>query len=468
MNKCCSPPQYCDYGFTAPTESKQHLKRPLKTRPSRSFSNRQFRSSNILNFKMVNATLPALDLLHGYINSTHTTDLTPYYPSGNLPTPYPLVILSVLISMVISCYSCKGAFTSISSLRQSVSRVHNHPKSPWARKKNENETAIHETELENLHKKGVPMHKERKNSFDPPPPYMSEAGSVFEEPVPEPVHPPEMTSAIAEEDIGAPEVIEETRKGEWWEESRSRKIVGTIFVVYSTFRAVTALVVNVQALIDHHTSASAPSVLLLLLVSIQMLTANYSIPRLIRGILTIDILLVATAFLIAAFASLANNQNYPAYAQLALAGGTCPFYTSNCHSQATHWDVVGCGNYISLANPDDQGQDYPAPTGFFDPYTSDQGNDLNTKMNSIHIVEAIVTVFGLIWLLTAIFQIYEGRYLVWPRKERRRGRYLNGAGDQPCGVTLMGMTALLGIIGAFVATFMLAFSLSLSLSLSRI
>lgn len=353
----------------------------------------------------------------------------------------------------------------MSNLKSSVSGVRDHPKSPWARKASLKETPIHDTELEDLHQKDVPKDNGRRNSFDPPPPYMSDTGSVrsvdrdsvqtvdsvqpvdrvFEVPISTPDA--TMTSAIPQEPIEDPEA---PQKEPFWPDTPSRKIIFTILIIYSTFRAATAFIIQVQGLIDGHTSASAPSNLILLLVSIQILTANYSIPRPIRMVLTLDILLASAAFVITSFASFSKSQTYPAYAQLVLAGGTCPFYMSNCHWQTSHWDVVGCGNYTTLYDPDED-DDAAAPTGFFEPYVSN--GSLNTKMNPLNMVEAISIVFGLIWLLTAIFQIYEMRYLVRPRKERR-SRYVNGRAREPCGVAVMGMTVFFGIIGAFFGTFL--------------
>ena len=340
----------------------------------------------------------------------------------------------------------------MSKLKSSISGVRDHPKSPWARRAGAKETPMHDTELEDLYQKDAPRTKRGRNSFHPPPPYMSDvgsvssAGSIFEEPPPAPD--PVMTSAVAQDPS---EGAEQSQIREGWLESPSRKIVLSIIIAYSTLRAVTAFIVNVQGLIDKHTSASSPSNLVLLLVSVQILTADYSIPRLLRMVLTLDIILVSLAFVITSFASFSHKHNLPAYGQLVLAGGTCPFYMNNCRSQSSHWDMVGCGNYISLANPDDPGHDLPAPTGFFDPYIS--SGTLNTKMNPLNVVEAIAIVFGLIWLLTAIFQIYEARYLMKPNQQRRE-RFINGQPRQSCGVVMMGMTALFGVMGAFVGTFL--------------
>ena len=248
-----------------------------------------------------NLTQPTLELLHGFINSSHTSNLTPYYPPANLPTPYPLVLFSVVISLAISCYSCKSAMTSMSSLKSTVSGGRNHPKSPWARKPSVHETAIHETELEDLHKD-----QHIKLSFDGPPPYMSKAGSTFEDPMQGPQA--GVMTTIGEKD-GRQGLVKKGGRNSKWPESRSRQIWGSVFISYSTYRAVVAFIVNVQGLIDNHTSASAPSNLLILLVSIQVLAANYSVPRILRGVLTADIVLVSAAFVITSFASFSKGDN---------------------------------------------------------------------------------------------------------------------------------------------------------------
>jgi hypothetical protein len=113
--------------------------------------------------------------------------------------------------------------------------------------------------------------------------------------------------------------------------------------------------------------------------------------------------------------------------------------------------MVGCGNYTQLIDlEDDDGGDNgdaPAPQGSFVPYASN-GN-LNTKTNPLHMMESVITVFGGIWLFTVLFQVYEARYLFWPRKENsnpyRKKRY-------QCGAPCMGMISLFGVLGAVVAT----------------
>lgn len=98
---------------------------------------------------------------------------------------------------------------------------------------------------------------------------------------------------------------------------------------------------------------------------------------------------------------------------------------------------------------DDDG-DAGATTSSFVPYASN--GDLNLKMNPLHIVETVIGAFGAIWLLSVVFQIYESRYLVSPRKVVSSDTYLKRRCW--CGTPCMGIITMFGVIGAFVATFM--------------
>jgi len=66
-------------------------------------------------------------------------------------------------------------------------------------------------------------------------------------------------------------------------------------------------------------------------------------------------------------------------------------------------------------------------------------------MSPLHVIEAVVLIFGTIWCLSAVLQIYEARYIFSSRPARRdttRGG---------CGGALLGMIPLFGIIGVFIA-----------------
>ena len=51
-------------------------------------------------------------LLHGYFNSTHLSGLNLYYPPGHLPTPWPWLLLSMLLSLALGVMGVRSAFSS--------------------------------------------------------------------------------------------------------------------------------------------------------------------------------------------------------------------------------------------------------------------------------------------------------------------------------------------------------------------
>jgi hypothetical protein len=389
------------------------------------------------------------ELIHGYINFTHTSHLTPYYPPANLPTPWPLLVCSVLISLVISCFNFKAAMTSLGNLRNGVRTVRDHPKSPWARMKAH---PVGEHELESL---------QRPKTNEPPPPYTSAENydnSDFAIPANDDFSPYPSEEPL--EAIPPPRIIEPPKE-ETWDVSPRRKALDIAFVIYSTYRAAAAFTIELLGLLDKRTPSGAPSNLLLILVSIQILLSNVSFPRQIRLLLTIDTLLIALAYTTAAYAPLSNHRSgsnsyfplatsgpaYPSYGELNITGGACATYASNCRQQAKHWIEVGCGNWTRVIDYEDNDDDDNPTTGFFYPYAT--SGDINTSMNPLNIVETVIFVFGTIWLLSSAWQIYEIRYVIWPRS---RNRQKPKRGE--CANALMGMMTLFGIMGAFVACLM--------------
>ncbi|KAE9379426.1 hypothetical protein N431DRAFT_478451 [Stipitochalara longipes BDJ] len=384
-------------------------------------------------------------VVHGYINSTHTSRLTPYYPPANLPTPWPLLVLSVLISLLIACFNVKAAFTSFQKLGNGV---RNHPRSPFSRLR---ATVAQKHELESLH---------RPKTNEEPPPYTcvnTYDNSDFAIPVNDDFA-PQVTREESFEAARPPSIIQ-PRAEESWDASPRRKALDITFLTYSTYRAILAFAIQLLSIIDKHTPSCAPSNLLLILVSIQILLSNVSFPRSLRFLLTIDTLLVAIAFTAASYAPLHNTKsnsyaslassprNLPGYGQLNITGGTCPVYASNCIKQTSHWVQIGCGNYTQIIDYEDNDDDDNPTTGFFTPYAT--SGDLNTSANPLHIIEAVIYVFGTIWLLGTVWQVYEIRYIIWPRSRDRQKPQRND-----CANGLLGMVTLFGVIGAFVAAWM--------------
>ncbi|PMD34194.1 hypothetical protein L207DRAFT_534548 [Hyaloscypha variabilis F] len=385
-------------------------------------------------------------VVRGYINSTHISHLTPYYPLANLPTPWPLLVFSVLISLIIACFNVKAAFNSLSQL---TNGVRNHPRSPFSRLRTRIEP---QHELESLH---------RPKINEEPPPYTSinsYDNSDFAIPADDDFVPP--ANRLESFEAVRPPSVTLPRATASWDTSPRRKALDITFITYSTYRAVVAFTIQLLSIIDKHTPSCAPSNLLLILVSIQILLSNVAFPRSLRLILTIDTLLVALAFTAASYGPLHNTKpsgnyvplayspsNIPWYGQLNITGGICSVYASNCIKQTSHWDQVGCGNYTQIIDYEDTDEDADPTTGFFTPYATK--GDLNTSSNPINIVEAVIFVFGTIWLLGTVWQVYEIRYIIWPRSRDRQGPKRND-----CANALMGMVTLFGVIGAFVAAWM--------------
>ncbi|KAF8854895.1 hypothetical protein BDZ45DRAFT_805448 [Acephala macrosclerotiorum] len=280
---------------------------------------------------MTNITEPQLLPLHG-TSITHIPRQTPYYLPNYLPTPWPLLVTGVLVSLVISCYGVKPAFLSLNTTNSSSER----PKSPWTRRKNTHRLHAHETELERLHVPKVD---------DLPPPYRSHRTSnnldtSYEREIAESNtefdHPPSPASRLPT-----------------WTEIASpiKRFIDVFLIGYSSFRAIVAIIIALGALISTHISPPAPSNLLLLLVSVQILLANLPYPRVLQGLLTVDVLLAALAFTITSYSSFSSS--HAKYGQLSFTDGTCPIVASNCIQQSTHWSSVGRGNYTKLIDYED-------------------------------------------------------------------------------------------------------------------
>jgi hypothetical protein len=399
-----------------------------------------------------------LNLLHGIINSTHTSTLTPYYPPSNLPTPWPLLVVSVLLSLLISCFGCKAAVTTRNAQPRLRSRNYtgrDRPRSARARK----ESAVCETELYSLHKPENP-------DIIAPPPYeisgpSSETTSKATPPSwpsePEPGNEWDASSVASNQAIPEPEIERLQDEENFvpddgnWTATPLRKAIDVFIVSFCTFRALVAFSINVQGLIDNLTPPCSSSNVLLLLVSIQVTFSNNNLPKIFRTLLAINVLLAMAAFLIAAYAWLAVT-SHPGYGQLEIAGGNCPVYANNCPSQMKGWIDVGCGNWTipdkyNGNNDLTNAQGDPLPEGnFYDPYATP--GDLNSGLNAMFIVEVIISVCGTALLPFCLGQLYgevRDRFRGLVHSKKPRGRLVD---------CMLAMIMIFGLLGAFCATWM--------------
>jgi hypothetical protein len=385
-------------------------------------------------------TTPTLSLIHGSINYTHTSDLTAFYPPQNLPTPWPLATASLIFTLAISCYGIKPAFLSWTgrlrrgqnqtgatgiSWRQRLRQVPAVYRLRKAGLAVPRAAVVHESELEDLHK---PTDDLKSKAEHEDPFADSEANTLYDS------------------------ILEHSPEPKWTE-SQSLKLVMILICLYFTFRAVVALIINFEGVINNRTTASAPSILLLLLISTQIFASNRNLPRLMSLIFTIDTVLVSIAFLIASYAPL-SARNVSRYGYLDLTGGTCAVYAGDCQSQASHWSVVGCANFTLYPDLEDDDNDETPTSKFYVPYAT--SGDINSaSTNALHTIEAVIFVGGTAWLFTVLFQLYEARHLFTNSSMPRMLRPLGAPPQQgrgSAGTGCMGLVVLLGIIGAFLAT----------------
>jgi hypothetical protein len=264
----------------------------------------------------------------------------------------------------------------------------------------ERNSALYQTELESLHRSPADDNIEEvpdEVPFDPPT-YPGDPVNGAQERVERPV----------------------------WEFGPKRKVIDIITIIYSTYRSIAAVIVNILALAVKNTriTLSSPSNLLLALLAAQIQLQNFALPTFLRLLLALDVLLLAAAY------GLSTYPRLPApklgYAELTVTGGNCAVYASNCFSQSETWSEVGCGNWTSLMYFDVEDDD-TVDTGqnnIYVPYAT-SGN-INQEHNPLHTIECIFIVFGSIWLVTALYQIYNLRYIILPMKrsktDTKRGR----------------------------------------------
>jgi hypothetical protein len=463
---------------------------------------------------------PTTPLLHGYLNSTHTSNLTSFYPPQNLPTPWPLVAASLVISLTLCCYSIKGAFVSWTKAGQNRRRglapgVRKSWLQTWLqtfRERHANYRAgigrplkgkkmlhpvVHDSELEDLHKPDE-AHAHHSLNDDSISSYEGEhhidlrhklgidddditfKGNAEDDDISKHKHNLDdgditYKGKRFDDDDGASkytttdpfgdseaatlhESIREVPKSPKWQDTPLKKVIVIIICAYSTFRAITGFTIALAGLINYTTPPPAPSILLLLLLSIQIPLSNRSLPRLMTLIYTTAALLTTLAFLIVSYMPLSSLSLVPKYASLSIRGGNCPVAASDCHSQTTHWSVVGCANYTYYTDLEDSDSDEIPEAQFYPPYATHSDVNQNTS-NALLTVETVILAFGTLWLLSVLLHLWEARHLFVhpvlsnllrpqppvPQTGRSRGR---------TGAACTGIVTLLGIVGAVVAAVM--------------
>jgi hypothetical protein len=379
---------------------------------------------------MANSSFP---ILHGLVNSTHTSDVHAYYPTGNLPTPWPLVIISSLVSLVIAVIGFKSATITWNDPAEMESIKQNAAGKTWLVRYREAREVRTGQES--------PYHVSRQQQValmregEPPPDYElheHEHEHQDEQVVPTPVP--------------------------WriFNMSTTHMVVILVSFVYSTARCAIALILSLKVLITKQGSHSASSSLLLLVLSIQTFITNRSIPRIMNMILILDSLVASIAFLIASF-----DRRGQYYGELKLSGGNCPVYMPDCSTQSSHWSQVGCG---SIVYPDTSGEytgcekvNPNCGEAFYPPYG--QSGDALAVKNVLFVMEMVIAVCGSVWLITVLITLYKSHNLFtgsWSDLFKPAGkegpRTKTGSGRQRMGWRAVVVFSILGILGAILVT----------------
>jgi len=302
---------------------------------------------------------PSRPLLTGSVSALHTSNMYPYYPLGNFPTPWPLVLVNVILSLIVAFIGMQAAGSSWNSpTTLNRIRADKAQKKSWLQR-------YREAKAVRDGRTAIPQTERPHNELE-----------LEEEELDTMMGPPVLFAGMTV-----------------WAKA---KLLGGF--TYTTLRAVVALALVLSVAITGNGTYSAPSSTLLLLLSTQTFLSNRNMPRVMNLVLVVDSALAAAAFLIASYARFARGAYY---GQLVLSGGNCPMYAPDCASEASRWTYVGCGDYSSRSKPPQDS--YFAPYGGF--------GDLNTGFNVLFIIEAVISVFGTIWLLTVLLTIYEARHI---------------------------------------------------------
>jgi hypothetical protein len=368
-------------------------------------------------------------LNHGYISASHTSGITAGWTPGSLPSPFPLVIASSIVSLVLAGIGWKTAMSTWippEKKQQPMQRPEGFEnwtfkqRWAWARKHARDAPDLARGRDQEAIQNYVALHSQ--DTIHP-----AAGGNIFNlrpvdqkyAPVATELEPPP-TDQLSITDRPTYEPIVN------WQDSLKNKIVVLISIVYNTLRAVFAAVTALQVAITHNGTHAAVSSLFLLYLSIQTFMANRKIPRIITFLLVIDLLLVGIAFLVTTWDFKSHT-----YGDAVIMGGNCPqtpAYAPDCKTQLAQWSMVGCGttvgprHMVSTGSSHKQSPNPNVGATYYPPYTS--AGDINSGVK-LRIIEAVIGALGTFWVaVTLLLTVYEAIrtfftaeslfHLLWP------------------------------------------------------
>jgi len=385
---------------------------------------------------MSNSTFP---ILHGLVNSSHVSDLHAFYPVGNLPTPWSLVVISSLVSLVIGVIGFKSSLITWNDPAETAAIQANAAKNSWL---------VRYVQAKRARKQGISIsyngaRHQSVGLMEQPPEYdLQEYDHDHEEGL-----------IPGSQEVLTPRLI----PWRMFEMSTTHIIVIMVSFLYSTARCAIALILSLRVLITKTGSHSAPSSLLLLVLSVQTSITNRSIPRIMNMMLVLDSLVASAAFVIASF-----DRRGQYYGEVKLSGGNCPAYAPNCVAQSPHWIKVGCGAMVfpkqNTNNYDNCAYHNPnCGDSFYPPFG--QLGDAMAGHNVLFMMETVIAIFGAIWLITVVVTLYKLHNIFtgsWSDLFKPVGKKGPGkkteTGRNRLGWKAVILFPIFGMLGAFVVT----------------
>jgi hypothetical protein len=354
---------------------------------------------------MANFTSP-MGLTRGYLNPDHRSNITLGWTPSTLPTPFPIVIVSSFVSIIITFIGWKTAVTTWTP----PGRRRALPERPlgfetwtWREKLQWSMGASRQIRERARYGNVAPLEPGDDIPLKPP----AKAGMHIRQGDDKnpadyaPVHEP-MPAAQGQDSVGQWLATPTTSR---WDASTRNKIAVLVSVVYNTLRAVVAAVTTLDIVVTHRGTHAAVSSLFLLYLSLQTFISNRKLPRIIIIVILVDLVLAGLSFLLAVWDLGAST-----YGDATLIGGNCPVFADDCNSQAQKWSQIGCGATIrgkqTSLNSDQSTMNPYYNRPVYPPYSSGNVND--QWGNRLRGIEATVGVIGSIWtVVTLLGTLYE-------------------------------------------------------------
>jgi hypothetical protein len=412
------------------------------------FLNNDDNNNNLLFARALGNITGSTGFQPGFINASHTSDVTAGWTPSTLAMPFPLVLVSSLVSFVLACIGWKTAMTSIPA-RPEEEQVRIRRPEGW-----DNMTW------------GQRWKWSQRATYRPtyPPPEIE--NPQVEHVALQPVHSIQQTKGYTqlppEQEYTLPEPRQDLVPILRWQDSLPNKIVVLVSTGYNTIRSMFALITTIHITHTRVGTHSAISSLFLLFLSLQTFISNRKLPRLLTLILVLDLIAVGIAFLITSW-----DFHTASYGEALVLRGNCPVYAPNCRSQAQHWTKVGCGAVLPpYTGGDKYAGDNPSGGAAFYPPYGGQGNlNMQKGQNTLRVMEAIVGGIGTFWVgISLLATMYEAvrvfvtieslRHLLWPLPSDKKisTNKKTGKARTRLGWNAMNALAFFALGGAFIVT----------------